>query len=388
MMKRVIIVSLLLLSAWAAYPQKTIDAVKQLTGLEGSPKMCRNAVIDYRFGDAIELYAAEIKHRQSNLKANQTVDGDILAEYAYALALNHNFEYALVNIDRARTLKARHADFYTNQILSLMGEDELANAYRFSNIPKWVGPYFSKLYHKRVVNPHVEDSLSLPRSELEHVRQLANSAQYVQALVLLRHLQHCYPDEHILLSVESAIWETTGNRPQAANCMDEAIKKTGRGDDRELVAEYNVKLSELKSSGAAVVGGIKQVVRKSHIRTMVYAGGTIAKGNYSLNTRVGFYTSTQFSASLNLSFMFMEESFNGSLGISGYKTWKFLLGGLGLSYMFGGETGAVSLVPTVGVTFPNKSQTASFDVTFSCYIPLTESAKFSYGLSFGRTFYF
>lgn len=371
-----------------AYPQNVVKIVKRAFANGCDTVECHNAVVSGRFDEAVELYASEIRRQQENRDNDHGVDGEVLAEYAYALALCHNFDYALVNIDRARTLNAKHTVFYTNQILCLMGNTKLANEFLMTEIPDWIKPHCGELLKQRAVKYTSCDSSMVGRRELEDVRKLAGSGQFVQALVLVRQLEEAYPDEYILPAVESVIWEQLGDRNTAATSLKRATDMMNNEEHASEKAEYNKRLVELRKANPPLTKSIEKVMRKNRVRAMVYAGGTIAKGNYSLNTRVGFYTYNQYSASLNLSFIFMKDGFSGSLGISGYKTWKFLIGGLGLSYVFGGENGNICLVPTVGVTFPNSKHTASFDVTFNCYVPLSKASTFSWGLSFGRTFYF
>lgn len=388
MTKRIILAIIAILFNLYAYPQNVVKIVKRAFANGCDTVECHKAVLSGRFDDAVELYATEIKRQQENRDNDHGVDGEVLAEYAYALALCHNFDYSLVNIDRARTLNAKHTVFYINQILCLMGNTNLANEFLMTDIPEWLKPHCGRLLKQRVVKYAPCDSSTVSRKELENVRKLAVSGQHVQALVLVRRLEEAYPDEYILPAVESVIWEELCDRNMAASSLKRATDMMNNEDHASEKAEYNKRLIELRKANPPLMKSVENVMRKNRVRAMVYAGGTIAKGNYSLNTRVGFYTYNQYSASLNLSFIFMKDNFSGSLGISGYKTWKFLVGGLGLSYMFGGENGNICLVPTVGVTFPNSKHTASFDVTFNCYVPLSKSSTFNWGLSFGRTFYF
>lgn len=376
---------MILLNGAAAWSQNVVKIAKRAFENGNDTVACHEAVRSGRFDLAVQLYAAEIKRQQERRDNDHGVDGEVVAEYAYALAASHNFEYALVNIDRARAMKAKHADFYTNQVLTLMGNRKLADEFSLADMPEWVKPVCDTVRVKRSVEYEPGDSSTVRRTELDNVRRLAGSGQYVQALVLLRQLEEAYPGEYILPAVESAIWEKTGKREAAATCLNDAIKMM---DNTVEKSEYSKRLEELKKSNLPLMKSVKKVMTENRVRTMVYAGGTIAKGNYALNTRVGVYTYNQYSASLNLSFIFTEGGFSGSLGLFGYKTWKFLMGGMGLSCMFSKGGGSVYLVPTVGVTFPNSNHTASFDVTFNCYVPLMKEAAFNWGLSFGRTFYF
>ena len=109
---------------------------------------------------------------------------------------------------------------------------------------------------------------------------------------------------------------------------------------------------------------------------------------YSLNGRMGVYTSNKFSASLNVGLNYANEKFYGSIGISGYKTWGIFVGGLGITDMFGKDSNTFSLTPSVGLSFLNKKQNSSFDIMVNGYIPFSSEQKFSYSISIGKTIYF
>lgn len=123
-------------------------------------------------------------------------------------------------------------------------------------------------------------------------------------------------------------------------------------------------------------------------KMMTYVGAGIAKDMYSLNGRMGVYTSNKFSASLNIGLNYASEQFSGSIGVSAYKAWGVFVGGLGVTEMFSKEQNTFSLTPSIGLSFLNKSQTSSFDVMVNGYIPFSSDQKFSYSISVGKTIYF
>ena len=121
---------------------------------------------------------------------------------------------------------------------------------------------------------------------------------------------------------------------------------------------------------------------------MTYVGASAANDMYSLNGRMGLYTSNKFSASLNLGLNYGGEQFSGSIGLSAYKAWGILVGGVGITDTFGKDTNVLSLTSSIGLSFLSKDQTSSFDIMVNGYVPFSSGQKFSYGISLGKTIYF
>lgn len=133
---------------------------------------------------------------------------------------------------------------------------------------------------------------------------------------------------------------------------------------------------------------MKRLLGMNPPKLMTYVGASAAKDMYSLNGRMGLYTSNKFSASLNVGLNYASEEFSGSIGVSGYKAWGIFVGGLGITDMFGKDSNTFSLTPSVGLSFLNKGQTSSFDIMVNGYIPFSSEQKFSYSISIGKTIYF
>ena len=78
----------------------------------------------------------------------------------------------------------------------------------------------------------------------------------------------------------------------------------------------------------------------------------------------------------------------GNIGLSAYKAFGVFVVGLGVNQQFAKEANVFSLAPSVGLSFLNKSQTSSFDVTLNGYVPFSSDQEFSYSISVGKTIYF
>lgn len=334
-------------------------------------KEAQEAVVSEQFTKAVECYAM-LTTGDGICKEN----GGIIAEYAYALALAHNFDFALAKIDIARQLGTKYADFYTNQILEIMGCHDLSLGFQYKRVPKWLANDYERLLSSHRVTSSV--STNAQRSELGEAYKQLNQKQFIRSLVTLQKLEQTYPDENVVLLVSSSAWEGVGNFKQAAFYLERGIQLTENEKSKEA---YNKHLSELNSK-------MSRLIKKYNPRLMTYAGIYVAPKTFSFNGRVGFYTNDFFSASMNLSLTTASKQFSGNVGISAYKTWRIFVAGLGLNYQFGGKNHSVSLSPSAGLTFLNKKKTSSFDIMFNCYIPFSSKGTFSYGISIGKTFYF
>ena len=369
-MKKVVLLIVLCLPI-VLYAQSSSKSKK------GKIENARDAIKNEHFSHAIELYAELVNGKDSG----KDDKGELMSEYAYALALSHNFDFALATLDYARMLQPKHADFYTNQILAIMGFQDIASKFEFTDIPTWlISDYKILCSSRKVTKPIVKEYI--PKKELETVYNMLNQRQFVQGLVMLEKLGHAYPQAYAIPIVASLAWEGLGNTEQAVCYMEKALQMMEDKENEKTKDNYTKRLNSLKVTKCAHP---KQ--ERKGLRLMTFAGINAAKGMISLNGRVGFYTNNLFSASVNVSTSIANKQFMGSIGISGYKTWRFLMGGLGFSYQFGGGNHTFSLTPTAGLTFFSKSGKSSFDVLFNCHVPFSSNGTFTYGITIGRTFY-
>ena len=160
-----------------------------------------------------------------------------------------------------------------------------------------------------------------------------------------------------------------------------------QAENKRIFTNHLTKVNEKKTKYENA-SWFKKILGLNPPKLMTYVGASAAKDMYSLNGRMGLYTSNKFSASLNLGLNYASEEFSGNIGISGYKAWGIFVGGLGLTDMFSKESNTLSLTPSIGLSFLNKSQTSSFDIMVNGYIPFSSEQKFTYSISIGKTFYF
>ena len=337
---------------------------------------------------AIVSFTNAIKQEQSIRNAGKGVEGDLLAEYAYALALHHDFEAALMNIDRARMVGTKYGDFYAAQVLAVMGyKDAAQQLMRQAKVPEWTNGSYQELTEKYKTTASI--NREAPETALKRANKLAANRQTIQAMALFEELAAIYPDTHIIYVDYSTVWESLGYYAYAAQLLQKGIDlmPQEQSENKQIFANHLTKVNDMKARFENA-SWMKRLLGMNPPKLMTYVGASAAKDMYSLNGRMGLYTSNKFSASVNVGLNYASEEFSGSIGVSGYKAWGILVGGIGITDMFGKDSNTLSLTPSVGLSFLNKSQTSSFDIMVNGYIPFSKEQKFSYSISIGKTIYF
>ena len=344
-------------------------------------------LIDDEISLAVSAYQYEIQKEQMNRSITERgVNGDRLAEYAYALALHHNFEAALINIDRARALDAKYKDFYSAQILKLMGYDNTAEQFmQDTKVPEWISNTYQTLTAKYAT--YVSINQDNPNEALIRANKLAANGQTIQAIVLFEELLTFYTNAYIIYVDYSTIWEKLKKYEYASKMLKKGIDLIPQ--DNETKATFNNHLDELNETWRKYTTNtwVKKMFGTGLPKLITYAGAAFAGKTFSLNGRIGAYTSKKFSGSLNLGLSFASEQVMGNIGISAYKGWGIFLVGLGLTDSFSKGSNSIGLSPQVGLSILNKKQTASFDFTIGCQIPFSAKPVISYSISIGETIY-
>ena len=348
----------------------------------------RETALKSQIDNSVYLYADVIKHEQCNRSSGNGVDGDLLAEYAYVLALHHDFEAALMNIDRARMVGTKYGDFYAAQVLAVMGyKDAAQQLMQQAKVPEWVSSSYQELTGKYKTTTSI--NRNAPEMALKRANKLAANKQTIQAMALFEELAAIYPDTYIIYVDYSTVWESLGYFAYAAQLLQKGIglMPQEQNENKQIFMNHLSKVNEQKAHFENASWLIR-TLGMNPPKLMTYVGASVAKDMYSLNGRMGVYTSNKFSASLNVGLNYANEKFYGSIGISGYKTWGIIVCGLGITDMFGKDSNTFSLTPSVGLSFLNKKQNSSFDIMVNGYIPFSSEQKFSYSISIGKTIYF
>lgn len=343
----------------------------------------RVALKEQRINDALSLYARAVSYEQENRNSGKGVDGDLLAEYAYALASHHDFEAALIYLDRARALNKKHLDFYAGQMLMIMTYKDAANELlKTAKTPEWIQDPLP------IINQVFTESATIiqenPDEALKRANKLAANGQTLQSIAIFEELITMFPSIPVIYIDYSTVWESIGHYEYAALLLQKGIDLVPMDNPSRLV--FSNHLAKLKSTKDALK--TMSIINNTQLKLMTYIGATVAKDIYSLNGRFGVYTSNKVSASLNVGANYANEQFSGSVGLSAYKAWGCFFGGLGMTDNFSKDSNTLSMTPSVGLTFLNKDQTSSLDITLSGYIPFSKDGKFSYSVSIGKTIYF
>ena len=339
---------------------------------------------------AVTDYVKVLEQAQTSRNGGHGVNGDLLAEYAYALALHHDYEAALMNIDRARMLNAKYGDFYAAQVLTVMGYKEAAlQLMKKAKVPEWIKDDYQRLTEKYATTASI--ICDEPGETLKRANKLATNKQTVQAIALFEELAVLYPKAYIIFVDHSTVWESLGYYGYASQLLQKGIKlmpdEQVENESRQVFTNHLNKVDAMKAKYEDAPW-LKRVLGMNPPKMMTYIGMSAAKDMFSLNGRLGIYTSNRFSASLNLGMSYISEQMSGNIGLSAYKTWGIFVVGLGINDQFTEHTSIFSLAPSAGLSFLNKKQTSSFDIMFNGYVPFSSDQKFSYSIPVGKTIYF
>ena len=293
-----------------------------------------------------------------------------------------------MNIDRARMVGTKYGDFYAAQVLAVMGYKDAAQQLIWQvKVPEWINGIYQGLNEKYKTRASI--NRDAPETALKRANKLAANRQTIQAMALFEELVVIYPTTYIIYVNYSTLWESLGYYAYAAQLLQKGIDLMPQEQSRnkQLFQNHLAKVNQMKATSENA-SWMKRLLGINPPKLMTYVGASAAKDMYSLNGRMGLYTSNKFSASVNVGLNYASEQFSGSIGVSGYKAWGIFVGGLGITDMFGKETNTFSLTPSIGLSFLNKSQTSSFDIMVNGYIPFSSEQKFSYSISVGKTIYF
>ena len=345
----------------------SVNCFLQAQSLSGvlTRKMCRDSLLSGNLGYAVKGYAALVESARLERTGTKGVDANLLAEYAYALALYGACDGALMTLDRAGNLGSEYFDFYMAQICALAGYPELG---RYGASDCTVG--------------------SDPQSAFKRANALGVNKQYAQSIILFQKIIDTYPNMYLPYVGYSTVWEKLGFYEKAAEELQTGINLMGKSDSTAVYVFQN-HLIDLHNAvtdnkNRTFLGKLSDRYEPSF---MLYAGGAVGKGSFSISSRLGFYTNNKISGSINMGYSRISGQNAFNIGLAAYKTVKIFIFGLGINEQIG-DNSVFSITPSAGISIMNKKKNASYDVMFNLYIPVSKGNPVSYGLSFGRTFYF
>ena len=352
-------------------------------------RQCRDLILSGSFDEAVRGYAALVESARAARDEIAGVDEELLAEYAYSLALAGYFDGAVVNIDRARLLGKTHTDFYTAQILSLMSYPELAAEFwtESQEAPSWIAGAYKSLVDKYKSTPVINGS-DLETS-FRKANMLASRRQFVQSVVIYQELADNYPGNAAVHVGYSTVLEKMNRLPAAARELQKGI--SGLSPEQTAASEaFNAHLVSLNAQikATAPKNWFDRLMDEYEPSTMLYAGGAAGTDVFSLSGRLGFYTNNNISGSLNIGYAYAGSNHSFNIGVAAYQTMGRLIYGLGINESISSSDSIFSITPAVGLSFMNKEKNASYDILLNLMMPLKQGYPTNTLISFGRTFYF
>ena len=345
-----------------------------------------------RIPEAVIAYSQAVESAKQNRTAGNGVESDLLGEYAYALALNHDFEAALIYLDRCLALSGTYQEFYTAQVFAIMGFTNASDAIgQNAAIPPALADTYQSLTRAYTATKAHVSGLS-PAESLKRANELAGKGQTAQSIAIFEELLAGFPKEPLVYISASTAWESLKQYGYASSLMEKGINLASQSNyTRERLAIYNTRFDDLRKARLQTTRDSwfqKSIFGDQIPQLMAYGGATVASGLFSLNARLGIHTAKQYSGSLNTGLAISGNQLTGSIGISGYKTWNIFVVGLGVNDQFSKDTNVFGLAPSVGLTFPDKSGMSSFDIMIGFNIPFSSNSSLSYSISIGKTVYF
>lgn len=361
------------------------DNVTELKGL------ARQSLLSGSADSAVVYYWYAIEEAREHRNGGRGVDGTLVAEYAYALALHHDYEAALINIDRARALNTKYGDFYAAQVLTIMGHTSAANELlKDASMPRWLDGDYLQLTSSFASEKPVYINQDPPQQALERANRLAATKQTIQSIAIFEELMELYPAYYVIKVDYSSVWESINHYGYAKQLLRLGINTmpndTTLIEMRSTFTEH-LALLHRQDSASSNKTLSQLIIGKGSPKFMTYIGASMAGKVYALNGRLGVFTSQQFSASLNMGLNYSKGSLTGDLGLSAYKTWCVFVVGLGISDHITAHGNEIGLTPAAGFSFINKAQTSSFDIMFNVFLPITSKARTSFSMSLGKTYY-
>lgn len=324
------------------------------------------------------------------------------SEYAYALAVNGNFEAALYRIDEI--WKARYlypeVSFYASQIFLLMGNATVAEAvnegFPGRKDPIWisgVSPVMLEKYKSQ--KPQHDIRADEAPEYFSRANKLTSRGYYLLAISLFSNITSSFPDEYLPFVGYSIALEKAELYKPASDVLEKGIKlmekDPAKNEEREIL-EKRLSTLTTKSSQPQKVTISKVLagssVKKNAPRLMAYAGGMIGPSYTNVNGRFGYFLSGSGNAAVDLGVSSMSGSTSYNVGMTYYQRHKIFVAGFGVVGSFIGNTSAAFLKISVGFSFQSKNKVSSWDIFWDGMAPFSRTQVTTVGFSAGRSMYF
>lgn len=364
-------------------------------------KSIREFVIQEKFSAAVSEYAVLIDDKIESIGRHKGAEYDLLAEYAYALALNGIYDGALMNLDRALALGQNEMKtqeeltknesllrFYICQVYLLMDYPNIAAVFGSKEVtqPEWITKEKSDGFIQKHKAMPVINQEGMTAA-LKRANMLLAKKMYFQSLTIFQELIDNFPHEAMPYMGQSKVWEALGYYDKAAELLEKGISHYKASEEaKQPFTRHQSTLQARQNEQTMPPFGsaLKDAV-------MLYAGGTFSSGYSSFDARIGSTDyKTSLSADLSLAY---TDAFSCSLGISSYTRQKVLVYGCGIGANLSSSS-SFTLKGAAGFSLLTSNGSQSFDVMVSILnymFPKNDSSnKFQSAIcvSVGKSIYF
>lgn len=348
----------------------------------------RKEILAGNLNEAVGLYNAAVELQKAKRSQGRQVSEELLAEYAYALALSQIQSKALETLDLAMSLENSKgvSPFYIYSVLSLTGHKDVTKILSgslsgtwYSQAPGWLKNRAAEINEKYEAPSAIE--FTDEKSGIKELQSLITQDRKLEAVVYADVFTKTFPNNQTGYLLASTAWEKL-------NCYTAAYNNFGKAC--ELASAPGALMPEkslLKQRAFLLEKANKSGNRPIFIpvpMTFVYAGLGYASKSFTLQGRSGI-SYGQFSLSFDLTLFIPEKGdVTSTYGITGYYRWKKLVSGMGIAV----NDGNFTFSPTVGLSFLNSKGTSSFDIMMNCYVPTSSGSSATFTISVGKTYYF
>lgn len=357
--------------------------------------VARQLVKNNDINGALREYTSLVDQAIDGRKQTRSVDPTLLAEYGYTLALAHVYDVALANLDEALcTARALHkrktvkeVNFYISEVLLLMKYDSLAEPFqRQCQHPSWFSQSeIDRLRENYRAAPIInrEDF----KTTMARIHKLTKEQGFVQALVLSEEMSFFYKPQYFSDLESGDVWGKLGFPDKAILSYQTAKNKSCDASDTMICefADYKVQYWQKRINSP-----FQRWVVKYTPGTLLYLGGAFSLSTISINSRIGFYTNTQFNVSLNLSYSYFLEIGNNTftVGLSAYQRFFNMLAvGASINNQFSNGDYNLYVAPLVGLSFYRPMKKMSIDLFYNMNIPCLTGGNLQHNITFGITTY-
>lgn len=392
----------------------------------------RQLVLAESFSEAIPEYARMIDDNAKAIGYHKGVDGDLLAEYAYVLALSGMYDGALINLDRALSIGNYNAidpnkaaeekqnaalmtegkrkqkelqrlstvnssallEFYIAQVYILMDYPNLAKEFfneqdseALADVPQWISKEYKLLAKKYTRQPVINQDNFV--DAMKRANMFSVNKMYMQAIVIFQEMIDNFPKEHMPYIGQSKVWEKLGFYDKASEMLTKGIALIPTPDK----PPYTGHLQYLQ--GQSNEANLKPYANTLEQMRMFYIGGTFANKYQALTMRYGKSSyGARESQSISVSLANYDGTFKISLGNDFFKRSRFFVGGLGFSIDAAKQKSSYTVKVMGGCSLLYGDYSQSLDIILSLGttgpIGSSEGEKPSsvFSLSVGRSLYF